>query len=56
MGVLIACVGWLLLSAALLHPSALSVPLIERVERIMGAHSSCASTSDCIYLTGTPAP
>ena len=33
MGVLIACVGWLVLTAALLHPSFLSTPFIEIVEQ-----------------------
>ena len=34
MGVLIACVGWLVLTAALLHPSSFSVPLVEAVEQV----------------------
>ena len=34
MGVLIACVGWLVLTAALLHPSAFSAPLVEGVEQV----------------------
>ena len=34
MGVLIACVGWLVLTAALLHPSSFSAPLVETVEQV----------------------
>ena len=34
MGVLIACVGWLVLTAALLHPSSFSAPLVEAVEQV----------------------
>ena len=53
MGVLIACIGWLVLTAALLHPSALSAPLVESVEQMLGARYACATSADCIYVTGS---
>ena len=53
MGVLIACVGWLLLSAVLLHPTALVTPVIQYVERRVGGSSACASISDCLLITGS---
>lgn len=40
MGVLIACVGWLVLTAALLHPSAISAPLVEAVEQVCSSPSA----------------
>ena len=53
MGVLIACVGWLLLSAVLLHPTALVTPVIQYIERRVGGSSACASISDCLLITGS---
>ena len=53
MGVLIACVGWLLLTALLFHPAALAAPLVEQFDGIVGAHSACTSTSDCIFISGS---
>jgi hypothetical protein len=53
MGVLIACVGWLALTAALLHPSAFTAPMVEAVEQMLGARFACASASDCVYVTGS---
>tara|TARA_B110001452_G_scaffold263398_1_gene264781 strand:- start:879 stop:1787 length:909 start_codon:yes stop_codon:yes gene_type:complete len=53
MSVLIACVGWLLLSAVMLHPTALAAPLIQYVDRMVGGASSCASISDCLLITGS---
>ena len=52
MGVLIACVGWLVLTAALLHPSSFSAPLVEAVEQMLGSRYACVTSSDCIYVTG----
>jgi hypothetical protein len=34
MGVLIACVGWLILTAGFFHPSVFSAPLVEGVEQV----------------------
>ena len=53
MGVLIACVGWLALTAALLHPSAFSAPMVEAIEQMLGARFACASAADCVYVTGS---
>ena len=53
MGVLIACVGWLLLSAVLLHPTALVAPAVQYIERRVGGSSACASISDCLLITGS---
>ena len=53
MGVLIACVGWLVLTAALLHPSSFSAPLVEAVEQMLGSRYACVSPSDCIFVTGS---
>lgn len=53
MGVLIACIGWLVLTAALLHPSAFSAPIVEAVEQMLGARYACAAPSDCIFVTGS---
>ena len=53
MGVLIACVGWLLLSAVILHPTALVAPVVQYVERRVGGSSACASISDCLLITGS---
>ncbi|KAL1528062.1 hypothetical protein AB1Y20_009428 [Prymnesium parvum] len=57
MGVLIACIGWLMLTAALMHPSfptwLVHSPFVETVEYLLGARSECVSSSDCIYLTGS---
>jgi hypothetical protein len=43
MGVLIACVGWLVLTAALLHPSSFSAPLVEAVEQVRTEHTASAA-------------
>ena len=53
MGVLIACVGWLVLTAALLHPSSFSAPLVEAVEQMLGSRYACVSSSDCMRQSGT---
>ena len=46
MGVLIACVGWLVLTAALLHPSSVSAPLVEAVEQVRGRNALTAPTHE----------
>ena len=53
MGVLIACVGWLVITAAMLHPSATSIPLVELIEQSLGRAYACVSPSDCVYVAGS---
>ena len=57
MGVLIACIGWLMLTAVLIHPSfpawLVNTPFVEMVEYLLGARSECVLPSDCVYLTGS---
>lgn len=45
MGVLIACVGWLVLTACLLHPSSFSAPLVEAVEQVSSQPRARAARS-----------